>query len=36
MSGLTKLEFVALDILSKNYLSWIVDVEIHPEEMNTH
>ena len=29
MSNLTKLEFVALDILGKNYLSWILDIEIH-------
>lgn len=34
MSNLTKLEFVALDILSRNYLSWILGVEIHPKEMN--
>ena len=34
MSNLTKLEFVALDILGKNYLSWILDVEIHLEAMN--
>lgn len=34
MSNLTKLEFVALNILSKNYLSWILGVEIHLEEMN--
>ena len=33
MSNLTKLEFVALDISSKNYLSWILDVEIHLEAM---
>ncbi|XP_028795622.1 uncharacterized protein LOC114751125 [Neltuma alba] len=29
MSNLTKLEFVALDIIGKNYLSWILDAEIH-------
>jgi hypothetical protein len=34
MSNLTKLEFVALDILGKNYLSWILDIEIHLEAMN--
>ena len=34
MSNLTKLEFVALDISSKNYLSWILDAEIHLEAMN--
>lgn len=34
MSNLTKLEFVALDISGKNYLSWIVDVEIHLDAMN--
>ena len=34
MSNLTKLEFVALDISGKNYLSWILYVEIHLEIMN--
>jgi hypothetical protein len=34
MSNLTKLEFVALDISGKNYISWILDVEIHLEAMN--
>ena len=34
MSNLTKLEFVKLDISSKNYLSWILDVEIHLTFMN--
>ena len=29
MANLTKLEFVALDITGKNYLSWILDAEIH-------
>ncbi|XP_057250733.1 uncharacterized protein LOC104893872 [Beta vulgaris subsp. vulgaris] len=29
MSNLAKLEFVALDITGKNYLSWILDAEIH-------
>ncbi|KAJ8899845.1 hypothetical protein K2173_019548 [Erythroxylum novogranatense] len=29
MSNLTKLEFVALDISGKNYLSWVLDVEIY-------
>ncbi|KAK8366464.1 hypothetical protein V6Z12_A02G122500 [Gossypium hirsutum] len=29
MSNLTKLEFLALDISSKNYLSWVLDAEIH-------
>jgi hypothetical protein len=34
MSNLTKLEFVALDVFGNNYLSWILDVEIHLEAMN--
>ena len=34
MSNLTKLEFVALDISGKNYLSWILDVEIHLTTIN--
>ena len=29
MENLAKLEFVALDITGKNYLSWILDAEIH-------
>ena len=33
MSNLTKLEFVALDISGKKYISWILDVEIHLEAM---
>lgn len=33
MSNLTKLEFVALDITDKNYLSWILDNEIHLDAM---
>ena len=34
MLNLTKLEFVALDISRKNYLSWILDVEIYLGAMN--
>ena len=34
MSNITKLEFVALDILGKNYLSWILDAEKHLDAMN--
>ena len=33
MANLTKLEFVALDIIGKNYLSWILDTEIHLDAM---
>lgn len=29
MSNLTELKFVALDIFGDNYLSWILDAEIH-------
>ncbi|XP_017256303.1 uncharacterized protein LOC108225859 [Daucus carota subsp. sativus] len=29
MSNFTKLEFEALDITGKNYLSWILDIELH-------
>ncbi|XP_074355700.1 uncharacterized protein LOC141695345 [Apium graveolens] len=29
MENFTKLEFEALDITGKNYLSWILDIEIH-------
>ena len=34
MSNFTKLEFVALDISGKNYLSWILDAKIHLDAMN--
>lgn len=34
MSNLSKLEFVALDISGKNYLSWILDAEMHLNAMN--
>ena len=34
MSNLKKLEFVALDILGNNSLSWIFDTKIHLKEMN--
>ena len=34
MSNLTKLEFVALDISGNNYLSWILDAEIHLDASN--
>ncbi|TMW80819.1 hypothetical protein EJD97_014764 [Solanum chilense] len=29
MSNLSKLEFVALDVTGKNYLSWVLNAEIH-------
>ena len=34
MSNLTKLKFVSLDISGKNYLSWILNAEIHLDAMN--
>ncbi|XP_073129133.1 uncharacterized protein [Henckelia pumila] len=34
MSNITKLEFEALDLSGKNYLSWIIDAEIHLVSMN--
>ena len=34
MSNLTNLEFVALDILGNNSLSWILDTKIHLDAMN--
>ena len=34
MSNITKHEFDALDISGKNYLSWILDAEIHLDAMN--
>ena len=34
MLNLIKLKFVALEILGKNYLSKILDAEIHLEVMN--
>ena len=34
MSNLAKLEFVVLDISSKNYLSWVLDAKIYLDTMN--
>ena len=34
MANLSKLEFTALDITGNNYLSWILDVEMHLNAMN--
>ena len=34
MSNITKLEFAALDISGDNYLSWILDAEIHLDAKN--
>ena len=34
MTNITKLEFAALDISDKNYLSWILDAKIHLDAMN--
>ncbi|XP_068328772.1 uncharacterized protein [Pyrus communis] len=34
MTNLTKLDFVALDITGKNYLTWVVDTKIHLEVGN--
>ena len=34
MSNITKLEFAAFDISGKNYLSWILDAEIHLNAIN--
>lgn len=34
MSNLTKLEFVALDVSSNNYLFWVLDTEIHLDATN--
>ncbi|KAL5566410.1 hypothetical protein UlMin_029574 [Ulmus minor] len=33
MSNLAKIEFSALDVTGKNYMSWILDVEMHLESM---
>ena len=34
MTNITKLEFATFDISGKNYLSWILDVEIHLDAIN--
>ncbi|XP_073273254.1 uncharacterized protein [Primulina huaijiensis] len=34
MANITKLEFEALDLTGKNYLSWILDAEVHLISMN--
>ena len=33
MTNLAKFEFVALHIIEKNYMSWILDVEMHLQLM---
>ncbi|XP_019261459.1 PREDICTED: uncharacterized protein LOC109239358 [Nicotiana attenuata] len=33
MSNLSKLEFVALDISGKSYMSWVLDAEVHLDAM---
>ncbi|KAI9391288.1 hypothetical protein POPTR_007G065150v4, partial [Populus trichocarpa] len=33
MKNLAKLKFLALDIMSKNYLSWVLDAKIHMDAM---
>ena len=33
MTNLAKLEFVALNITGKNYMYWILDLEIHLQSM---
>ena len=33
MTNLVKLEFVALDILGENYLSWVLDAQIYLDVM---
>jgi len=33
MSNLAKLEFAAINISGENYLSWILDAEIHLDAM---
>ena len=34
MSNLTNLNFTALDFFERNYLSWILDAEVHMTSMN--
>ena len=34
MANLAKLDFVALNITGKNYLTWVVDTKIHLEAIN--
>ncbi|KAM2574744.1 hypothetical protein TB2_006658 [Malus domestica] len=34
MANLAKLDFVALDITGKNYLTWVVDTKIHLDAGN--
>lgn len=34
MSSIIKLKFIALDIVGKNYLSWILGVETYFATMN--
>ena len=34
MKNLAKLKFLALDIMGKNYLSWVLDAKIHMDAMS--
>jgi len=34
MTNIAKLDFVALDITGKNYLSWVLDAEMHLDAQN--
>ncbi|KAM1017027.1 hypothetical protein PS2_046084 [Malus domestica] len=34
MANLVKLDFAALDIIGKNYLTWVLDTKIHLEAAN--
>ena len=34
MSNLTRLEFAALDVSGRNYLTWVLDVELHLASSN--
>ena len=33
MSNFAKLEFIPLDITGRNYMSWVIDIEMHLESM---
>jgi len=33
MSNFAKFEFISLNITGRNYMSWIIDIEMHLESM---
>ena len=34
MSNFEKLEFISLDITERNYMPWVIDIEMHLKSMS--